>query len=421
VRSGSRRDVRRFTVLAGIAATAALTGLPTITEASDSGPSAEAPGPAELPVSGTDVDTDGGVAAKPAGEPDEPRDEDSSAADVPDKSDSSEGEAERPDSSEDERPATPERPTSSGGEPDASEGETERPAASEDDGERPDPSQGDVERPDTPGAGPSGASQGGQDLPDLPADGAGLPTSATSSPSPSTPSPAPTSAERPVQDASTGGSVGAPGARPARPIARPAAPVEDTTTAPVGHSATAPVAPVGDSGPAAAPPTTAPTLSVPPAWPPVLEPAGLTGADPADEAEPTPIFHRLAVERGCPDLGCAPEPIALQAAEAAGVPVPAAQPPAVIGDRTERFVAARTPSDVADPPDDNAETGGVSADNLPQSGAGGAQTGTYPQAQADDGGETLPTTGPEVLALVAMSQILVVGGAALRVAARPKE
>jgi hypothetical protein len=32
----------------------------------------------------------------------------------------------------------------------------------------------------------------------------------------------------------------------------------------------------------------------------------------------------------------------------------------------------------------------------------------------------LPTTGPEVLALIAMSQILVVGGAALRVAARPK-
>jgi hypothetical protein len=223
-----------------------------------------------------------------------------------------------------------------------------------------------------------------------------------------------------VQDASQGGPAGAPVARPARPIARPVAPVEDSATAPVGNS---PVAPVGDSGSAAAPPTTAPTLSVPPAWPPVLEPAGLTGADPADEAEPTPIFHKLAVERGCPALGCAPESIALQAAgaEAAGVPAPAAQPPAVIGDRTERFVAARTPSDVADPPDDNAETGGVSADNLPQSGAGGALTGTYPQAQADDGGETLPTTGPEVLALVAMSQILVVGGAALRVAARPKE
>jgi hypothetical protein len=353
---------------------------------------------------------------------------------MPDKSDSDgapdrpTGDAERPDTA-DEGADRPDSSEGSAERPDSTEGGAERPDAI--DGERPASSGGDAERPSAPQAEAS----------HLAGSPAGQPSSLT--------------AQRPVQDASKGGSVAAPAARPAPPIARPAqpaarpaplaarpgqpaagqAPLAARPGQPAARPAppvARPAAPVGESGPAGAWPAAAPALSVPPAWPPVLEPAGITGAEPADDAVPTPLFQQLAAERGCPDLGCTPEPIALQAAGApaagvpapaaqprAGVPTPAAQPPAVTGVRTERLLAARSPSDVADPPDDNAETGGVNADNLPQSGAGGALAGTYPQAQADDD-ETLPTTGPEVLAMVAMSQILLVGGAALRVAARPR-
>jgi hypothetical protein len=205
----------------------------------------------------------------------------------------------------------------------------------------------------------------------------------------------------------------------------PAGTAEPSTVRPIEPAAAPPAARPAD-------PATRPAgEGAPHAW---IRPAGtsaLTEALPADppelDARAAPIFHRLATELGCPDLGCAPtgapRSIAWQGADLSAVPEPTPQAPAVVAAgqaRSLEHAATRTASDRADPPDDNSDTGGTSADNLPQSGAGGAQAEAYPEAQAADDGETLPTTGPEVLAMIAMSQILMVGGAALRVAARPR-
>ncbi|MCA2212203.1 hypothetical protein [Jidongwangia harbinensis] len=213
----------------------------------------------------------------------------------------------------------------------------------------------------------------------------------------------------------------APAARPAAPAARPAAPAAPAAPAPAARPADQAAEPDARPAGGAAPLTGA-------------EPTGaspLTEALPADppelDAQAAPIFHRLATELGCPDLGCAPtgapRSIAWQGADLSAVPEPTPQAPvaAAAGQaRTLERAAARTPSDTADPPDDSSDTGGTSADNLPQAGAGGAQAEAYPRAQTADDDDTLPTTGPEVLAMIAMSQILMVGGAALRVAARPR-